>query len=223
MVDAVGYGGIAKRLAGLPAVDARLIVHSAVGAATVSRDTCIHQLAELPLPMNPPQASRDRPTRTVVRVVGQYKADRDIDGLRALASTQDTDWLYEIYGRGWPHIDGWNVDDAFLTEDAFDQTIRTSSVVIIPYTRFFQSGVAVRSIELGTPVVGPRDSSLIELLGPDSAWLVDGDDWLTAINAAIRADAEEIATVAGAAYRRVAVAWDKWVLLRSPVASNALH
>jgi hypothetical protein len=93
--------------------------------------------------------------------------------------------------------------DTFVTEEAVDDKSRPSSVILIPYSRFFQSGVALRSIELGTPVVGPCDSSLGDLVGSDSPGLVDGDDWPAAINAATSADADELTRVARDAYRRV--------------------
>ena len=66
---------------------------------------------------------------------------------------------------GWPQIAGWEVDDRFLSESELDQRIGGSAAVLIPYSRFYQSGIAVRALELGVPVVGPRHPFLMDLFG----------------------------------------------------------
>lgn len=147
----------------------------------------------------------------VVRVLGQYKADRDLESMRQLASDGPSEWSYEVVGRGWPPVAGWTVIDKFVNEGDFDSYLRSSDVVVIPYNRFFQSGVAIRSLEVGTPVVGPRASSLASLVGGESEWLVDGEPWIGAVEAAIRANSEEIYEVASRAYCEVLERWRAWL------------
>lgn len=174
--------------------------------------TGLRDVIELPHPMFPPEKRATRGGgQIVVRVLGQYKADRDLESMRQLASDGPSEWSYEVVGRGWPPVAGWTVIDKFVNEGDFDSYLRSSDVVVIPYNRFFQSGVAIRSLEVGTPVVGPRASSLASLVGGESEWLVDGEPWIGAVEAAIRANSEEIYEVASRAYCEVLERWRAWL------------
>lgn len=207
LVAAVGYGKVAHRSVGLART--ALIVHGSAAATVVRRNLGRGvRLHEVPHPMLTPQQVAPSERRTVL-VLGQYKPDRDIAALRRIASDRDPDWDLQIVGRGWPEVPGWTVTSRFLAEAEFAAAIRESSVVVIPYRKFFQSGVAYRALEAGKPVVGPRSSSLAEMLGPSSPWLAD-DDWSTPIRAALD-DAPSVALdVAQSLHARTQEGWSRW-------------
>jgi hypothetical protein len=117
----------------------------------------------------------DKEDRSIVTVLGQYKADRDIPLLEWLATVLPPQARLQIVGRGWPTVNGWQVDARFIPEEEFDATIQQSSVVLIPYRRFYQSGVAIRALEQDVPVVGPRASVLSEIFGAESSLLAGPD------------------------------------------------
>jgi hypothetical protein len=187
------------------------MVHSQAAADVVRRELRPRSLAVVPHPMLPPRPSASRRVaRPVIRVLGQFKADRDVAALERLAREGPGEWTYEIVGRGWPAVAGWHVDARFVPEAEFEELLTTSSAVLIPYRRFFQSGVAVRAVELGTPVVGPADSSLADLLGTGSPWLVRDGDWRAATTAAL-GDASALAEIAERAHRHVVAGWRDWL------------
>jgi hypothetical protein len=212
LVYARGYGRLARRLASLRPVRAQAIVHSRSAAECVAEDAALRRSVLLPHPIKlPSPAVAPSPEATVVvRVLGQYKADRDVSALERVAADGPSEWRYEIVGRGWPEVAGWEVSSRFVPEDEFDALVDSANVVVIPYRRFFQSGVALRALERSTPFVGPRGSSLAELVGAESPWLVDDDRWLPAVRAAI-ADGGAVAhEVAAAEHARVVAAWTGW-------------
>jgi hypothetical protein len=157
----------------------------------------------------PTAASQKTSPLKKIRVLGQFKMDRDILGLRRLAVAAPSTWQLEIIGRGWPLIDGWQVTNAFVEEGAFGRLIAESDAVLVPYRRFFQSGVAVRALEGGVPVVGPHDSSLSELLGPDCPWLVRDGDWFTAVMSATGTKRDDVFASARMIYERVIAQWSQ--------------
>jgi glycosyltransferase involved in cell wall biosynthesis len=155
----------------------------------------------------------------VVRVLGQFKRDRDLGALVALAEELGPDVQLEIVGRGWPELEGWKVDSRFVSEAELDELMRTSSAVVIPYVRFYQSGIAIRALESNTPIVGRAETSLADLYGRNSRLLVTEDpatgvvnehSWVEAVRYAVAAGREEAARAA-AAYHSVAVSeWGAW-------------
>jgi hypothetical protein len=210
LVHARGYGRVARFLASRRWVASRILVHSEAAARVVRQQVQPVDIATVAHPMLAPTAQGGpRSGVCVVRVLGQYKPDRDVDALARLADVGPPDWRYEIVGRGWPEVPGWTVDQRFVPEDEFDELIVQSSVVLIPYLRFFQSGVAIRSLELGTPVVGPAESSLADLLGAESPWLVREGRWLDAVRSAVGARSET-SELAAHAYARVVASWGAW-------------
>jgi hypothetical protein len=212
LVRAVGYGHIARWIASRSIIKASAVVHSDAAAHAVRDGTTIRRVDVLDHPMlTPEHADRFEHNEVCVRVLGQYKADRDIKGMEKLSAQGPTDWNYEAIGRGWPAIKGWNVVNRFITEQEFDHYLRVSTVIVIPYLRFFQSGVAIRSLEVGTPVVGPCISSLTNLLGEESSWLITGDTWLPAVEAAINSDPEYVYGVSLNAYHRALQQWRVWI------------
>ena len=123
---------------------------------------------------------------TIVRVLGQWKSSRDIEAMKSVAAAAyDGNPRFEVVGRGWPEVDGWSVDNRFVPEAELDNLIHSSQVVLIPYSRFYQSGIAIRALENNRVTVGPADSSLADILGADSPCLVHDADWVGAVRQAL--------------------------------------
>ncbi len=206
LVYARGYGKVAKALARLG--DGTIVAHSSEAVRAIAVDAKMPRVLEALHPMlMPRQAPAPTAVRRNIRVLGQYKADRDIAGLKLIAANAPSEWCLEIVGRGWPSIDGWQIRSEFVAEAHFDELIRTSDVVLIPYSRFYQSGVAIRALEWGVPVVGPYDSSLQIALGSDCQWLVRNGDWNSAVAAAVAENRDEVLTKARDLYNRVIRDW----------------
>ncbi|PZF62868.1 hypothetical protein DEJ33_15295 [Curtobacterium sp. MCPF17_047] len=211
LVRSLGYGPVSSFLARLLGRHAKIIVLSEAAANEVRKALPAATLALLPHPILEPETGRSRPAGDVVRVLGQYKADRDLDLLRSIAEDGSASH-YAITGRGWPAVEGWHVDDRFVPEDELDDLIRSASVVLIPYRRFFQSGIAVRCLELGTPVVGPRNSSLRELLATHEELLAGerSQDWARATTAAIDLSADELRELSRVARDQAKELWGEF-------------
>lgn len=224
------------RAAGSDALSARLvfkipdlpdvIVHSEAAAITMKSlgyKSTMHLLAHPMLPPVAPAAevkmgSADRP---VVRVLGQFKRDRDLGALEGLAKELMSEVDLEIVGRGWPDIDGWKVDARFVSEQELDHLVEGSDAVVIPYLRFYQSGIAIRALESCTPVVGRASTSLADLYGRESklllgehpqTGLVEPSAWADAVRYAVASGRDE-AVRAALAYHTAAVSqWKSWNL-----------
>lgn len=208
LVRGVGYGAFARRVARRAGGHGRSIVHSRVALDAI-RSTSGSTAVLLPHPMLAPSDDTSAPEQSTVRTLGQYKPDRDLEALEEVATGVGADWRLEILGRGWPEVPGWSVDNRFLPEDEFRQAISSSSVVLIPYRRFFQSGVAMRALELCTPVAGPLDSSLVDFL--PTAWLAAGRGaWRAAVVAAAAADPQEVLAIARGMREAGVTAWRDW-------------
>ncbi len=215
LVYAKGYGRMARWMASRSVVAATPIVHSSLAADVVRAHTGLPDIIQLPHPMFPPEKRRTRSdNKVIIRVLGQYKADRDLNSMEQLAAEGPSDWRYEAIGRGWPPVAGWTVTDRFVNEKEFDALVESSSAIIIPYKRFFQSGVAMRSLELATPVIGPARSSLRPLLGDKYPWLVADSRWLPAIESALSADSDDLLRLAKDIYRHVQSEWTGWLAHR---------
>lgn len=216
LVRALGYGKV-SRWFGARARNVEFIVHSDLARRALTEGPETTQPTVLPHPVLVRQVSTlhtaDRPrSLPVVRVLGQYKSDRDIGILTELGHAATGRFRTEIIGRGWPRVDGWEVTDDFVSEQRLDELITTADVVLIPYRRFFQSGVAIRSLELGTPAVGPAESSLADLYR-DGRYLAGPDvqSWLGAIEAAAEASRSEVLRLADRAARDARSAWNAWL------------
>ncbi|KAF2413431.1 hypothetical protein B1729_09940 [Microbacterium sp. B35-04] len=199
LVRAVGYGWVGRLSARLLARRISLLTHSESAHNTLATSIGVppSRIQRVPHPITTRVSPPRRTSSTRVVVLGQFKPDRDLDLLESLAGIADTEWELSIVGRGWPNVPGWRVDARFLSEAEFREQLEAASVILIPYRRFYQSGVAIRALESGTPVVGPHGSVLDDVLGGDSAWLAtdDAESWRSAIIAAVTADAAQIAAV----------------------------
>lgn len=198
LVWAVGLDGVSARLGRLAAGErVQVLTHSQPARSVVSAQGAADDPALVPHPMYRWHPTASRPDRVVISVLGQYKPDRDLDLMRALAAAAEPEWDLRVVGRGWPELPGWSVDSRFVTEDEFDERIIGSTVVLIPYTRFFQSGVAIRALEHRVPFVGPRGSTLADLVGADSPLLAGPhhQDWIESIRYAATMPTEELEDV----------------------------
>jgi hypothetical protein len=227
LVRAVGTGAVTARLvSGLP-FSARAIVHSQTAARDLVSAGFKKSHALLAHPMFPPSPAVHGRSAVaplpVVRVLGQYKQDRDLEVLRLLASELGGQFELEIVGRGWPEITGWKVDARFVAESELDVLIRSSDAVLIPYKRFYQSGIAVRALESGTPVVGRAGTSLDALYGAGSKLLVrEGSDgvagelaaWVAAVKYATTDGALEADEAGRQHFNEVAADWQRWLRSR---------
>jgi glycosyltransferase involved in cell wall biosynthesis len=159
-----------------------------------------------PHPMRAPDPSAAQPSKDTVLVLGQYKPARDLDVMAAIAPTlRAGGWQPTVAGRGWPAIPGWRVIDRFMSEDEFQQLLASAAVVLLPYRYYFQSGVALRALEAGVPVVGRRTGFLSSVLGPEfSGGVDDWDDpksWVTAVEAGASARQDQLTSAAAYSIR----------------------
>lgn len=162
-----------------------IIAHSSIAAADIANLVPGYDVVQLPHPvMLRQQADVARKAREF-GVFGQFKEARDLDLLSRLGRRLETlGYVGTISGRGWPAIEGWSVDSRFLTEAELDRRMLRSTAIILPYRHYYQSGIAVRAIELGVPIVANEHPFVTELLGPDYIGTVRDDSlegWIAAI------------------------------------------
>jgi glycosyltransferase involved in cell wall biosynthesis len=193
-----GYGRASRLLARL-CLDfgaLELICHTVAARDEVARRVgprrqpmiCLHPIAAPSAELDPAVPRKDRPP--IVLVAGQYKPSRDVELLSELGPLlRDAALHPRIVGRGWPPLAGWDARDGFVSEADFELELRQASVLLVPYRRYWQSGVAVRALENGTEIVGGRTEFLATLLGEDHPGLIEGDPdaraWLAAIEATV--------------------------------------
>lgn len=213
LVRAIGYGRVAVAVTSRLLPRAELLVHSAVA----EQDLALRGLSATLVPHPLIGAGRATvPAVPVLRVLGQYKHDRDVDLLVRLAerlAERLAGVRLEIVGRRWPDVPGWSVRDDYVSEEEMDELVRTSSAVLIPYKRFYQSGIAARALETAVPVIGPG-LQLISMTGDDYPFLVDDpsepDEWLRAVEQALRSDRHELDEIRTAVSQRALDGWTRW-------------
>jgi len=223
LVRAVGYDRFSRSLATLFSRKVGLVVHSQDARRAVLERNATFRLPEvLPHPLFPPRATRpplgSREGLPLVRVLGQYKRDRNLTALRDIATDLEGKCRLEIWGRGWPELKGWSVQEGFVTEDEMESLVSSADVIVIPYKKFFQSGIAIRSVEHGIPVVGPESSSLTEIFG-NSSRLLAGDGrmpsgesrWAEAVKWAISSGRPETEAAGKALWSQTDRAWGNWI------------
>ena len=113
-------------------------------------------------------------------------------------------------GRGWPQVTGWDVDARFLSEAEVTAALSSAECLVLPYSLYFQSDVAVRALESMTPVVGVRHPFLEDLLGPDWPGLVDDGDWAAAVARAVLVPGPDLDALRWRAWDRCVAAWQGW-------------
>lgn len=188
-----GFGRMGRALGrwGSRGKRVRVVTHTELAAAALAEQG-IHCHMVLPHPvMLDRQAvpAAKSPTPTVL-VAGQCKEARDLQLLQSLPALLPDDWNWSVCGRGWPSLSGWNVDSRFLSESELDRAISDAHIVLVPYDFYFQSGIAARAYELGTPVVARRHEFIEFLFGHSWPGIVEGaqpDQWAeTLINVSER-------------------------------------
>lgn len=172
------------------------LVHTE-SAAAAAVELGLKRTVLIPHPILPDQP-QCRESSNRVLVFGQFKPSRDTDLLVRLGpALRDAGYAPHIVGRGWPELEGWECDDRFVDEASVSEILRDAAVVIIPYRRYYQSGVAVRAIESGTPVVGIRTDFLEEYFGIEWAGLVQPgndaiDEWVNAVEKASAVSSDDL-------------------------------
>jgi hypothetical protein len=214
LVRALGHGPVGRlvlRISGSRRVicHSRTAVDALVGQGGAKRSTL------LPHPILADPSKRTRPKRAHrVLVIGQYKPDRDLELLSYIGERLSGEADLRVCGRGWPTLQHWTVQEGFLSEERFQNELTAAAVVLIPYRRFFQSGIAIRCLEVGTPFVGPAGSSLGELVGPDTILLQpleDKESWLRAIRAILGRETVEIEPLADHYLKLCHTRWSEWL------------
>ncbi|PTL73483.1 hypothetical protein C1I63_11925 [Rathayibacter caricis DSM 15933] len=230
LVHAVGYSAVPRWLARLTSPRSGLIVHSHAAHSVIETQSMGAMTTVLPHPVRNAagRGDDDRRGRTV-RVLGQFKPDRDTALLESIAALRSGDVTLEVWGRGWPEISGWDVHEGFVSEQRLDELVRTAGAVLVPYRRFYQSGIAIRALECQVPFVGPRASSLADLYDASSPLLVpaeevtDGSAWWRSIRAARAMTSSDLESAAREASRRTVQAWRTWLLLSPPTDERGLQ
>lgn len=217
LVHAVGYSKAPRKLARLLFPNSGLIVHSQAAQVVVDANGMGGMTSVLPHPVLRELLTFTGPRSEAVRVLGQYKPDRDVRILESIGHAAGQDAVLEIWGRGWPRVEGWDVHEGFVSEERLNELIHTSSAVVIPYRRFYQSGIAIRALECGVPFVGPQDSSLSDLYDSTTGLLVssqgasDGASWWSAIRRARSMSAQDLERAAQSAFERASKSWSLWL------------
>lgn len=215
LVKAVGYGRVARRLATHFFFLGSVIVHS--DAAVEDLDGRLSQffIEHLPHPIGEPtttpRSDNAGKSTPVVRVLGQYKAGRDIAALQEISRNLGEAVRLEIVGKGWPPVTGWAVNPNFVPEAQLVELISSSNAIIIPYARFYQSNIAMRALESAVPVVGPANSSLADIYGVGSLLLVGPRvSWSQAVINALRQDPSELNRVRDSWLKSSRAAWSTY-------------
>lgn len=192
LVHARGYSRRSKAIARRFGRRVRVVTHGRTASAEV--EAALHTPpAFVPHPIrvstSPEQDTNMSPRRRLT-VLGQFKPDRDVPLLEWLAPRLPNDVELSIIGRHWPNVPGWNVDARFVSEAEFEDAVRTATAILIPYRRFYQSGVAIRALENDVAVIGPTDSVLADIFGSASPFLAGDsrESWLAAIEHALQSD-----------------------------------
>lgn len=194
LVRAIGYGRFARAFARRGS-KALAITHSTKAQLEVASQLGNSRVRRIPHPILTPEPDEHSPQRAkTIRVLGQYKKSRDLAALELLAKDPLlAAYEFEIVGRGWPKVRGWHVRAEFVAEEELDFLIKDSAGIVIPYTRFYQSGVAIRALENLTPIVGPSGTSLEDVYGKNAGNLVT-NDWVATTIFAVGEAKSDIAT-----------------------------
>jgi glycosyltransferase involved in cell wall biosynthesis len=155
-----------------------------------------------------------------VLVLGQHKDTRDLDLLSSLGPVLRSRGLHpRIVGRGWPSVPGWDVDARFVSDEEFEALLRSSAVVLLPYTKVYQSDVAVRAAECAVPVVGGATTNVAQLYGADWCGLVSGTggrppevaDWVAALERVLASTESEVQPRVASYHADALTAWERWL------------
>lgn len=197
----VGFGKTSKYIAKSSgrAKSPLIISHSRAAYVEATQLLPSYEHLQVRHPVMTASGSAVKADEPLVVVAGQYKPQRDLELLAAIGPLlRSAGVRAEIHGRGWPaDIPGWDVSSRFLSEAELDHVLGRAWGVLIPYNLYFQSGIALRALELGTVSVSPRTSFAEDLNGVESALIVDDDSpegYVSALTAAMNSagDARQI-------------------------------
>lgn len=211
LVAAVGYGTVTVRTMATIAPSTVLVVHGDLAQQALDTQGVASVIVAHPFIIS--NAVRIRPSTPTLRVLGQWKPDRDLELLARLGGQFPTAHL-EIVGRGWPPVRGWRVRDEFVSEAEIDRLISMSSAILIPYRRFYQSGIAARALETAVPVIG-RERELAAMTGRDYPFLIRPpyslEDWVDGIRTALSSNGTALDSIRETIAVRALKSWENWV------------
>lgn len=211
-----GHSKRAARWASLASSTSRptILVHSEAAEIAAATVLPYHRIQHVLHPILSEQRHVDKSERPTVVVAGQFKPARDLGLLAELgARLRPRGWDLRIVGRGWPRVPGWDVEDRFVAESELDDLLGRAWVFLLPYTSYFQSGIAVRALENGTPTVGESTDFLRGLLGSGHPGLVPvgsgADGYETALAAVVSSGTLETHSVFTDYRERSHASWRK--------------
>lgn len=201
------------RVAGRPTI----LVQSALAEQAVRAALPHHDVQRVLHPITAQQRRARKSEQPTIVIAGQFKPARNLPLLAELGPRlRARGWQARIIGRGWPAVPGWEVDDRFVPESEMDDVLASAWVFLLAYHNYFQSGVAVRALENGTPTVGESTEFLIDLLGQENPGLVrvgaDADAYETAIERVLLADEVGLAGVFRDFQQRSSDSWRQALL-----------
>lgn len=196
-----GLGRFAAQIGRLRRTGVQVVVHTEL-ARQVLVDLAWREISVLPHPITVTKNEGSAKltgcrSSDQILILGQWKPARNMQLIASLGPLLRRSGLRPtIAGPGWPQIEGWEVENRFLSEQEVAWRLETALCLLVPYSVYFQSNVAVRALESGTPVVGQRHEFLESLLGSDySAFVKRGSDlldWISAIEAAATLPSETL-------------------------------
>lgn len=209
----VGHAGWQRRWAAAAHERTRpvVLVHSQA-AFDATRELLPHH--DLRLVLHPILSGHRRSAKSSdpsVVVAGQYKATRNLSLLRRLGPMlRSRGWTPRIIGRGWPTIPGWDVESRFVSEAELDAALANAWALLLPYDRYYQSGIAIRALENGTPTVGLRTDFLDSIFGDSPMVLPHDADESAYVEALERAHSLTPADIEAAHASYAAAASTSW-------------
>ncbi len=198
----VGYGAVGRYIGRLslygraPAI----VSHSRDASDAIRELLPGGRIFDVAHPVRTTQVRHAEGTSPKVVVAGQFKPVRDLEMLRWLGPRlRRRGYIPQIIGRGWPaDLEGWDIDSRFVSEAELDQVLGSAAAVVIPYKRYFQSGIMLRALEQGTLSISPNTSFARQVLGASSGCVLedseDGSAWLDAIDSVV-GQPEQVADV----------------------------
>jgi len=165
----VGFSKLARRWASSanPSTAPLIIVHSSHAHREAAALLPHHRIVDALHPIRTTQELRPKTAAPSIVVAGQYKPERDLALLARLGPELSKRGIEaKILGRGWPEdLPGWKVSAGFIPDRELDSALAEAWAVLLPYNLYFQSGIAVRALQLGTPTVEKQTSFLADLAG----------------------------------------------------------
>lgn len=187
----IGAGHLARSIGRLGVGgQVELVTHTPAAASEVAKQYGTPLPMVIPHPATERRRSAVSKDRSRVLVAGMWKPSRDVALLRRIGpALRSAGYRPTLLGEGWPIMEGWEVlSNSFVDEMTLEEGIASSACLLLPYRYYYQSGVAIRALELCTPVVGRRHPFLASLLGVDWPGFPHNETtmgWVAAVNAAV--------------------------------------